>query len=183
MDSNTGLLTLPNPLDYEKDSNVYYIKVRAEETQLSQRLSSDINIKILLRDLNDNPPEFVKQRYVDSLPESAPVGTTVLAVTATDRDSGINGQFRYFTQSRYFAVDPYTGWIISKEPLDYETMPRHAFLVVAQDSGSPVLNGTARVVVQLTNVNDNKPIFSQNLYNVFIAENAGADQVVATGKQ
>lgn len=144
-------------------------------------LSSSVNVKIYVRDVNDNTPEFLQQRYRDSLPETAPIGTSVLAVSARDLDSGTNGQFQYFAESEYFAVDPYTGWITTKRELDYETIPRHAFSVVAQDGGIPARNGTTRVIVQLTNVNDNKPVFSQELYNVFVAENAAAGQIIGTG--
>ena len=65
MDSNTGRLALPDPLDYERDSNVYYLRIRAEEvgSRLSRRQSSEVNVQILLKDLNDNSPEFFQQRY------------------------------------------------------------------------------------------------------------------------
>lgn len=65
MDSNTGRLALPDPLDYERDSNVYYLRIRAEEvgSRFSRRQSSEVNVQILLKDLNDNSPEFSQQRY------------------------------------------------------------------------------------------------------------------------
>lgn len=65
LDSNTGRLALPDPLDYERDSNVYYLRIRAEEvgSRFSRRQSSEVNVQILLKDLNDNSPEFSQQRY------------------------------------------------------------------------------------------------------------------------
>lgn len=65
MDSNTGRLALPVPLDYERDSNVYYLRIRAEEvgSRFSRRQSFEVNVQILLKDLNDNSPEFSQQRY------------------------------------------------------------------------------------------------------------------------
>lgn len=65
MDSNTGRLALPDPLNYERDSNVYYLRIRAEEvgSRFSRRQSSEVNVQILLKDLNDNSPEFSQQRY------------------------------------------------------------------------------------------------------------------------
>ena len=144
--------------------------------------SSEVNVQVLLKDLNDNTPEFSQQRYRYTLPESAPVGTTVLSVSAQDSDSGINGQFRYYMDNRYFTVNPYTGEITTTTPLDYETARSHAFVVVAQDGGSPVLNGTARVEVTLQNVNDNPPRFSQSVYNAYVTEDAGPGELVTTGK-
>ena len=63
MDRNTGRLALSNPLDYERDSNVYAIRMRAEEVGIIPKQFSEINVKILLKDINDNPPEFTQQRY------------------------------------------------------------------------------------------------------------------------
>ena len=120
--------------------------------------------------------------YRYTLPESAPIGTTVLSVSAQDSDSGINGQFRYRMENPFFTVNPYTGEIVTIRPLDYETSRSHTFVVVAQDAGSPVLNGTARVEVTLQNVNDNPPRFLQAFYNEFVTEDAGPGELVTTGK-
>ena len=144
--------------------------------------SSEVNVQVLLQDVNDNAPEFSQQRYRYTLPESAPVGTTVLSVSAQDSDSGINGQFRYYMENSYFTVNPYTGEITTRKQLDYETARSHTFVVVAQDGGSPVLNGTARVEVTLQNVNDNPPRFSQPVYNEYVTEDAGRGELVTTGK-
>ena len=106
----------------------------------------------------------------------------MLSVSAQDDDSGINGQFRYHMDNPYFTVNPYTGEITTTKPLDYEIAASHTFVVVAQDGGSPVLNGTARVEVTLHNVNDNPPRFSQSMYNEFVTEDAGPGELVTTGK-
>ena len=63
LDSNTGRLALSNPLDFERDSNVYGIRIRAEEVDVIPKQSSEVNVQIVLKDLNDNIPEFSQQRY------------------------------------------------------------------------------------------------------------------------
>ena len=183
MDSITGQLQAATPLDYERDSNIFYMRVRATEEHVKIPLSAEVDVRLLLKDLNDNAPEFVKQRYLSSLPESAPVGTTVASVTAIDKDSGINGQFHYHVSSPFFKVNQYTGDVITSKALDYETAVRHAFQVWAVNSGSPPLNGTARIVVELKNVNDNPPIFTQSVYQVSLSEDAQPNELVATGTQ
>ena len=117
-----------------------------------------------------------------TLPESAPVGTTVLSVIAQDSDSGIYGQFRYYVENPFFAVNLFTGEITTTKPLDYETASSHTFVVLAQDGGSPALNGTAWVEVTLTNVNDNPPRFTQTIYNEYVTEDAGLGELVTTGE-
>lgn len=106
----------------------------------------------------------------------------MLSVSAQDSDSEINGQFRYYMENAFFTVNPYTGEVTTRKPLDYETARSHTFVVVAQDGGSPVLNGTARVEVTLQNVNDNPPRFTQSVYNEYVTEDAGPGELVSTGK-
>ncbi|XP_068725251.1 protocadherin-like protein isoform X1 [Montipora capricornis] len=180
LDSNTGRLALSNPLDFERDSNVYGIRIRAEEVGVIPKQSSEVNVQIVLKDLNDNIPEFSQQRYRYTLPESVPVGTTVLSVSARDSDSGMNGQFRYDVDDPHFQVNPYTGEISTVKPLDFETSRSHIFVVVANDGGMPVLTGTARVEVTLGNVNDNPPRFLQPMYNEYVNEDAGPGELVTT---
>ena len=109
------------------------------------------------------------------------MGTTVLSVSATDSDAGINGQLRYHVDDPHFTVNPYTGEITTVKPLDYETSRSHIFVVVAKDGGIPVLTGTARVEVTLQNVNDNPPRFLQSMYNEYVTEDAGRGELVTTG--
>ena len=109
------------------------------------------------------------------------MGTTVLSVSATDSDAGINGQLRYHVDDQHFTVNPYTGEITTVKPLDYETSRSHIFVVVAKDGGIPVLTGTARVEVTLQNVNDNPPRFLQSMYNEYVNEDAGRGELVTTG--
>ena len=157
------------------------MRVRATEEHTKSPLSAEINVRLLLKDLNDNAPEFVQQRYLSSLPESAPVGTTVVSVSAIDKDSGINGQFHYHVSSPFFRVNQFTGDVITSKALDYETTARHVFQVWAVDSGTPPLNGTVTVVVELKNVNNKPPIFTQSLYQVSLSEDAQPNGLVATG--
>jgi len=109
------------------------------------------------------------------------VGTTLLSVSATDSDTGINGQLRYQVNDQHFTVNPYTGEITTVKPLDYETSGSRIFVVVAKDGGIPVLTGTARVEVTLQNVNDNPPRFLQSIYNRHVNEDAGRGELVTTG--
>lgn len=48
-----------------------------------------------VEDSNDNIPYFMSTVYDAMAYESSPSGTSVLQVTALDKDNGINGQFTY----------------------------------------------------------------------------------------
>ena len=157
------------------------MRVRATETNAANPLSADVSVRLFVMDVNDNAPVFTKQRYVSTLPESTPVGTTVASLTAVDKDSGINGQVRYNVTNPAFAVNPYTGHVVTAGSLDYERFPSYTVNVWAVDSGNPALSGSCTVVVQLKNVNDNPPVFTQSLYQVELSEDARPNEVVVTG--
>jgi hypothetical protein len=55
--------------------------------------STDIDITVI--DANDNSPVFDRDAYEVRVPETAPVGTVLVTVRATDRDTGLNGAIRY----------------------------------------------------------------------------------------
>ena len=46
-----------------------------------------VHIEVI--DINDNVPLFERTHYESSFPESTPVGTTLLKVTATDADNNM----------------------------------------------------------------------------------------------
>lgn len=85
----------------------------------------------------------------------------LLAVLATDCDSGLNAELTYYTLSPDFSISPH-GTIFPAGRLDYER-PNHLyeFVVMAMDSGDEPHSGTATVRVRMANINDEAPEFSQ----------------------
>lgn len=55
--------------------------------------------------------------------------------------------------------------------LDRETTAEYKVVVTARDGGSPSLQATATVSVEVADVNDNAPLFAQPEYTVFVKEN------------
>lgn len=66
------------------------------------------------------------------------------------------------------------------EALDYEASHEYYITVEATDGGSPPLSDIATVNINLTDVNDNKPIFSQDVYTTVISEDAELGKAVLT---
>jgi len=83
--SNIGLIYIVNQLDYETRSK-YELVVRA--TDSVSGVHSEVPVSVSVEDANDSPPEFSHNEYNVTLSEATPFGTTVLAVTAIDQDSG-----------------------------------------------------------------------------------------------
>ena len=128
---------------------------------------------------NDHQPNFTQAIYTGSVAENAPVGTFInITVAAFDFDIyGItNITFRLLDtgNSSLFAVDQVSGDISVAQPIDYDTMDREIqFTVVAEDNdGRMSMSATALVLINIIDVNDNQPIFSQPQYTADVFENA-----------
>lgn len=63
-----------------------------------------------------------------------------------------------------------SGDIFVIEALDYELSHEYYITVEATDGGSPPLSDIATVNINLTDVNDNKPVFSQDVYTAVVSE-------------
>lgn len=112
--------------------------------------------------------------------EDAPVGTTVLVVSATDNDVGLNAQITYnlgedmsdTDRSPEFSINPQTGAIVTTKPLDRELVNGYLLTVTARDGGNPPLSDTTDVEITVTDVNDNFPVFKQPMYTGSVLEDA-----------
>lgn len=68
------------------------------------------------------------------------------------------------------------------EVLDFELCRKFYLVVEAKDGGTPALSAMATVNINLTDVNDNPPEFSQDVYSAVISEDASVgDSVISVG--
>uniref|UniRef100_A0A672YLI9 Protocadherin Fat 1-like n=1 Tax=Sphaeramia orbicularis TaxID=375764 RepID=A0A672YLI9_9TELE len=180
IDEYTGVISLERPLDREVQA-VYELKARASD-QGSPRLSSLCQVVVSVLDINDNPPVFEHREYTATVSEDLPVGTQVLRVQAASRDTETNGEISYSiisgNEHGMFSVDSRTGDIFVIEPLDYEVSHEYYITIEATDGGSPPLSDMATVNINLTDVNDNTPVFSQTVYTAVVSEDAELGKTV-----
>ena len=91
--------------------------------------------------MNDNPPEFASKYYFASVSEGVPLGTDVVRVLATSRDTGVNAEIKYEitggNQHRRFSIDPASGLVSVAEDIDHE-QAREYFITI-QVAGSTVV--------------------------------------------
>ena len=133
------------------------------------------HIQVIVTDTNDHTPVFQQQKYTATLIENNFVGASLVSVNASDRDSGANADIRYSVSreaSNWFHVNPHTGAITAKESIDRERNDMFSFYVLAADHGHPAKTGSAVVVVNIEDVNDEAPRFSKpGGYTMSVAEN------------
>ncbi|XP_066303811.1 protocadherin Fat 4-like isoform X2 [Branchiostoma lanceolatum] len=135
---------------------------------------------VTIQDVNDNFPVFNQTDYTYTIPEEETTPYAVGSISASDNDTGSNGDIQYSIQpaSSDFSVDQSTGQITILQPLDREMSAQVQFVVVASDRGRPSLSSTATVTVVLLDVNDNLPIFTQQSYMVTVNENVTESDLI-----
>ncbi|KAI8521410.1 hypothetical protein Bbelb_011640 [Branchiostoma belcheri] len=190
IDGSTGYITVSNSsiLDRETNNN-FTLEVYAVETNTTEEYPSPKStVTITLLDENDNSPTFTADTYEAAVPENAAPGVFVTQVTATDQDSGTNGEINYsivFASSDgkdKFSISPSDGNITVSGRLDADTVESYVVVVMAADQGTASRVSTAIVNINVTNVNDNTPQFSQQHYTAHVSEAAATGTVVATLK-
>ncbi|XP_031417810.1 cadherin EGF LAG seven-pass G-type receptor 2-like [Clupea harengus] len=164
---NNGVLSTTAKLDYETKAN-YSVQLSLSDG--TNRDEAVVAVEVL--DINDNSPVFAVNPITISISEDAEDGENVTVVTASDVDVGYNGEVRYSLQGSEgrFSVNPESGLIYVATPLDREEQDEINLEVIAMDQGRPARSATATVVVTVTDVNDNKPVFSMAQYYITVSE-------------
>ena len=135
-----GILSLMGNLDYETKA-LYQLRVLAiDRANQGPVNTGTAAILIKVKDIEDQPPEFVKIQPVARIPEDAPVGSRVMRVLCVDGDRGINNPIAYeLEMNELFAIERNTGWIYTIHELDREDPSN-------QVNGAYVLKITAKEI-------------------------------------
>ncbi|XP_044138051.1 protocadherin gamma-B1-like [Bufo gargarizans] len=140
-------------------------------------------INIIITDFNDNSPVFTQDVYKVSVRENIPVNSTILQVSASDDDEGVNAKITYSISTTVdnillaFQIDSQSGEIRTKGNLDYEVRKYYEISVQAQDGGG--LAAHAKVLIEITDENDNAPEISIASSSNHIPENCDPGTMVA----
>nr|XP_034970866.1 protocadherin-16 [Zootoca vivipara]XP_034970867.1 protocadherin-16 [Zootoca vivipara] len=163
-----GRITLLGPLDYEQRSR-YALTVRASDSQHE----TEANVTVLVEDVNDNPPVFSQALYQVVLPEHTRAGSPILTLSATDLDSGANGEVTYqlARPSRLVSIHRTNGTLFTTQLLVLDPgCSTLDILVEAHDRGTPSLSAWTTVQIQVLDVNDHGPQFLKPHYNACVSE-------------
>ncbi|XP_074924115.1 protocadherin gamma-C5-like isoform X5 [Chelonoidis abingdonii] len=150
--------------------------------------SGTARITVHVLDANDNPPACDPPISKVFLEENVLSGTLVTQLNVTDLDEGLNGQVEYSFKTsnnapdtflRLFSLDPQTGQITTKAPLDYENSSAYEITIRARDKGSPAMEGHCSLRVELVDVNDNSPDIVLTSLSSPVQEDAPPGTVIA----
>ncbi len=178
VDNSTGDIVVLQELDRE---HIDMINVIVTAWDLGPgSVSSDASVSIHLEDVNDNAPIITITTLLDhapgrtSVPEDAAKGTFVAYATVYDLDLGDNGTFSCTLSDLSFRLDPLSDsefQIITARFLDREAVSQFNLDMVCRDRGSPPRVSLSQLTVDIEDVNDHSPIFSDRTYLATVQEN------------
>ncbi|NXC10583.1 PCDGE protein, partial [Orthonyx spaldingii] len=118
--------------------------------------------------------------------ESSPPGARFAVDVAEDADVGSNSLQGYELEANgYFAVEMKESQdgskfaeLVLRHALDRESEQSLRLQLTALDGGDPPRSGTAQLWINVTDANDNPPVFAQDRYRVSLREDAPPGSIV-----
>lgn len=155
-----------------------------------------VNFLVTIQDVNDHAPKFNlkdgaanSSPYVLHISEGVSPGYQVPLIGATDEDYGKNAIQSYSLHggdfdNAVFAVKfsrPYELNLVVLTKLDYENKTSYKGFLKACDGGRPTPNcATQDLTIFITDINDNRPVFKKELYQVKISESTPVTSIITT---
>ncbi|MGH0116371.1 UNVERIFIED_CONTAM: hypothetical protein FKN15_035675 [Acipenser sinensis] len=177
-------LVLKKDLDREQKA-VHNLILTATDGGTLEK-SGSVNITVSVLDTNDNAPQFDQKIYTVNISENTLIGTLVIKLNATDLDDGSNGEkvysFRRYTSEKtpnIFTLGSNNGEIRVKGTLDFEDLNVFEMYVQAKDKGPSPMVGHCKVVIHVTDTNDNHPEIAIKSLLSPIPENITVGTVIA----
>ena len=162
LNTNKYEVLVKKEIDREKEA--HHDVVISCQDKGSPPLHSNNKFSIQVMDINDVEPQFTKDTFKFLIDENQNSRVTVGYINATDPDLGDGGKLTYslITNNKHFLPFKIStnGLLSAIMSLDHEFQDTYEFKVFVKDNGTPSLNNTVNVIVEVTDKNDNAPYFT-----------------------
>ncbi|KAL8182208.1 UNVERIFIED_CONTAM: hypothetical protein K2H54_047755, partial [Gekko kuhli] len=173
----------------DRETNPFFvIDCYAINPVTQQSVETPLQLRVRVLDINDNPPVFTKAVFAGSISESSMEDTLVMKITATDADepNTLNSKIAYKIESQTpggplkFILNTLNGELHIANMLDREEYSSYSLVVKATDrnGGPDGISSECTCEVNVVDVNDNIPTFSQSSYSARISENTRSDELI-----
>ncbi|XP_073720652.1 cadherin-related family member 5-like isoform X2 [Misgurnus anguillicaudatus] len=167
-------------LDYETFNTPYEVDIECTKDGSSP---AKLNLRIILENINDNPPVFDESEYAINVAELLKVDTSVARITATDADEGDQLYYRLDAPEGEFDLEAsFNPNILVKKRLDYEKVKQITMTLFVQDtpiSSTETVSHTSSTTIKVNIVDvDNRPPWFQPCTTI---ENDNSIMCINTG--
>ncbi|KAM8798901.1 protocadherin gamma-B5-like [Eudromia elegans] len=143
-------------------------------------------VDVDIQDINDNSPVFSKAALDLEIAEWILPGARFPLEMAHDPDVGSNSQISYqLTENPSFRLEvketpsgKKLPELVLETALDREKQISFEMVLTAVDGGSPSRSGTVQIRINVTDANDNAPVFSKSAYEARVRENVSTGSLV-----
>ncbi|XP_048058638.1 protocadherin beta-16-like [Megalobrama amblycephala] len=173
-------MVLQKPLDREKQEDIALVLTAIDGGD--PHLSGTTQIRIKVLDVNDNAPAFTHSVYKATVVENSPKGTVVIRVEASDADQSSNAEIIYSITNTHdgvpemFEINRHNGELKIIGDIDYEKARHFQINVRASDRGG--LTDSSKIIIDVIDVNDNKPVINIMSKSAMLSEDSKPDTVV-----
>ncbi|KAM7357712.1 FAT atypical cadherin kugelei isoform 3-T4 [Cochliomyia hominivorax] len=156
--------------------NVFNLTIRVEDNGVPMKFIHK-EVPIIINVERNNAPVFTKQLYEVSIPETSPPNMPVIRLKVTDPDFGKNAlvslEIVGGNEGGEFRINPDSGMLYTQKPLDAEKTSFYTLTVTAIDQANLGVRkqSSAKVKINILDINDNDPIFDDNISTIFLNEN------------
>ncbi|XP_037317188.2 protocadherin alpha-8-like isoform X4 [Pungitius pungitius] len=178
VNQNDGVLYVSRKIDREEVCAMTSTCLINLKTVLEDPLEVHY-VLVEVLDINDHSPSFPIKEKTFEISESVLPGVRIPLQDARDPDGGFfsvqhyqlspNDHFRL--EVKDLGEDGKIPILIVKKPLDREAAGRHSLVLSALDGGKPPKSGEMDILINVLDINDNAPVFSQESYSVMLDEN------------
>lgn len=111
IDHFSGIIRTTSVLDYESMKREYILRIRASDWGLPYRRQTEIQVNIIIKDINDNRPQFEKVDCTGHVPRYVPIGSEIITLSAIDFDAGNIISYRIVSgnEDNCFSLDSTSG--------------------------------------------------------------------------
>jgi hypothetical protein len=160
VDINTGEITIASKLDRET-IDFYTLDIKCVN-KYNRNLYQTLSLEVSVIDVNDNVPTIKAYSTSAFLPISL--------------SSAFNCPTTEFLAASSSTKNICTA--LENNGTDASVKNVYIFSVVVTDNGNPQLSSTAKVMIKVNDINNNKPRFQQTSYYVDVSENVNIGDVV-----
>ncbi|XP_028272659.1 protocadherin alpha-3-like [Parambassis ranga] len=176
-----------------ENNGILYVSRKVDREEVcAQNSACLLNLKTVLEnpleihyvavevlDTNDHSPIFPDEEIMLEISESVLPGVRFQLKSARDEDSGYFSVQQYkLNQNDHFRLevkekrgDGKIPILVVQKSLDRETAKSHSLILTALDGGKPPKLGNMNILINVLDVNDNAPVFTNDIYSVTLDEN------------